>query len=63
MQLVREGQMRPVLEADDSFAAEAALAKLFEHLRRAIQFNGGIDANSDRTFRDHACHLVQPLRR
>ena len=55
--------MRPVLEADDSFAAEAALAKLFEHLRRAIQFNGGIDANSDRTFRDHARNLVQPLRR
>jgi hypothetical protein len=29
----------PVLEADDGLAAEAATAKPFEYLTRAVQFN------------------------
>jgi hypothetical protein len=53
----------PVLEVDDGLAAEAAIAKLFEHLARAVQFNHGADARSDRAVREHARNLVEPLRR
>jgi hypothetical protein len=42
----------PVLKADDGLAAEAAVAKLFEHLARAVQFNHGTDARSDRAVRE-----------
>jgi hypothetical protein len=51
------------LEPDDRLAAEAAIAKLFEHLARLAQFNRGADARSDCPVREHARDLVQPLRR
>ena len=65
----RGGNLHPshsaglMLEADDGLAAEAAVTKLFEHLPRAVQFNRGADARSDRAVREHARNLVQPLRR
>ena len=52
-----------VLEADDGLAAEAAVAKRFEQLGHAVQFNRGADARSDRAVREHAHNRVQPLRR
>ena len=54
---------KPILKANDGFAAEAAVAKLFEQLARAVQFNHGADARSDRAVREHVRDLVQPLRR
>src|SRR6476646_11733513 len=51
----------PLLEADDSLAAEAAVAKLFERLARAVQFNHGADAGSDRAVREHVRNLVKPF--
>jgi hypothetical protein len=53
----------PALETDDGFAAETAVAQLFEHLTYAIQFNHGADARSDRAVREPARELVQALRR
>ena len=38
------------LEADDGLAAEAAGAKLFEHLARIVQCNRGADARRTRPF-------------
>jgi hypothetical protein len=52
-----------VLEADHGLAAETAVAKLFENLARAVQFNYGADARSDRAVREHMRNLVQALRR
>src|SRR6478672_8364113 len=49
------------LEADDGLATEAAVAKLFEHLARAIQFNHGADTRSDRALREHVRNLVKPF--
>jgi hypothetical protein len=48
------------LEPDDRLAAEAAIAKLFEHLARLAQFNRGADARSDCPVREHARDLVPP---
>ena len=45
---------RMQLEPDDSFAAEAAAAKLFEYLTRAFQFDRGTDASSDRAVSEPA---------
>ena len=50
-----------VLKADHGLAAEPAVAQLFEHLPRAIQFNRRADARSDRPGSKHAGNLVQPL--
>ena len=52
-----------LLEADDGLAAETAVAKLFEQLARAVQFNHGADARSDRAVREHVSDRVQALRR
>ena len=53
----------PGLKANDGLAAEAAVAKLFERLARAVQFNHGADTRSDRAILEHVRDLVQPLRR
>jgi hypothetical protein len=51
------------LETDDGLAAEAAAAKLFENLRRTVQFHRGPDARGDRPICKHTRDLAQPLRR
>ena len=61
--LVQMSAKAPVLKANDGLAAEAAVAKLFEQLARAVQFNHRADARSDRAVRKHVRDLVQPLRR
>jgi hypothetical protein len=53
------GSALPLLKPDHRFAAEAAVAKLFEHLARAAQFNREADARGDLTFDQHASDLVQ----
>ena len=53
----------PGLKVNDGLAAEAAVAKLFERLARAVQFNHGADTRSDRAILEHVRDLVQTLRR
>jgi hypothetical protein len=52
------GSVNSFLEADAGLAAETAVAKLFEHGARSIQFNRAGNASSDRAVREHARNLA-----
>src|SRR5579862_3188143 len=49
--------MRVSLEADDSLAAEAAVAEFFACLAYVVRLNNGVNAHGDRAIGEHARHL------
>ena len=52
------GSVNSFLEADAGLAAETAVAKLFDHRARSIQFNRAANASSDRAVREHPRNLA-----